>query len=144
MTKKKPRNITPYTTNVASIGFGGYTEPLESVLDKFFDSEAGSNTSERILQAIAAYDMAVKTNPTRQRAKKQRDDWRELIESMKELNQRLHPFYIPPPMLDTARSAYTKHAGGKPTLNEEIRDLLLRLLHLQKIFEATIIPTPSW
>jgi hypothetical protein len=146
MTTKKPRNVDPHTINVAVSGLGEFPE-LDKVLDTYFDTGARSNASERILQAVNAYHTDWQINPKRQPAEERREDWRQLIESMKELNQRLNPIHIPRPMLDAARIAYrpatfTKNMGGKPTLNDELGELLLRLRHLVKLFEA--IPEPRW
>jgi hypothetical protein len=143
MTKKNPRNVTPYTANAAVSGLGGYTEALNGVLDKYFPEETWQRTSKRIHRAIQTFYLSIQTNPSRQIARKQRDDRDQLIECMKELNIRLHPMHTPPPLMEPARSAYARSKRGKPTLEEEVRDLLLRLLHLQRIFEATTIPLPA-
>ncbi len=172
MTKKKSRNVQP-ACNLTLVALCATEEPLtegmlNKVLDKFCDAEAWPKLSKRIYQAIADYHTKLKANPQRRNAQKQRDDQHELIECMKELDTRLDPLYIPPPMLKAARSAYTCYAQkiryereniislddseivctaiirGKPVLIEEIHDLRLRLSHLQRLFEATEIPAPDW
>ena len=167
MTTKKPRS-EPHTTNVAFSGLGEFPE-LDKVLDTYFSKKARSDASERISQAITTYNMALQTNPQRQPAQERRADWRELIECMKEIDKRLGPFHKPLSMLNAAGTAYTavrwlerdpslppqdllsieellaekrQAFTGKPTLDEEIRELLLRLRHLRKLFEAT--PQPRW
>jgi hypothetical protein len=143
MTKKKARIVAPHTTNAAASGSLEFDAPLRQVIGKFADSGVAEAVAQ-ILKAVTAHNLAVKLNPQRQRAQDQRDDRSELIESMRELNIRLNPVHVPLPLLNAVREAYRARDGGKSTVDDEIRDLLLRLLHLQTLFEASTIPFPNW
>ncbi len=146
MTKKKSRNVQPYTINVAMCDLGGFEKPLSQVLHEFFDEAGAAWISKRILQAITDYNLELQANPQRKNARKQRDDRDELIECMRELSVRLDPTHIPLPLLKAVRSAYTRYERSihyeinKEAVDEEIHDLLLRLDHLRKVFQATEIP----
>ncbi len=143
MTKKKDRVIQPYTCNAAASALGGFDEPLKKVVKRFFDEESYPSISERILQAVTTYNLDFKINPDRKRTQQQRHDRHELIECLKELHIRLDRLHIPLPLQRAVKSTYIPHMWGKATLDDEIRDLLLRLWHLKKLFEANPIPTPN-
>lgn len=143
MTQRKPRSVEPYTMNLAAAGLGGFEGPLKKVLEKYFCGSACDELSKRVLDAITRYHLDVKSNPDRKATRLQQNDRSELIETMKELNQRLHPLHIPLPLYEPATIAYTSCQGGKTKLPEEIRDLLLRLRHLQSLFESIEIQTPA-
>lgn len=99
--------------------------------------------SALIFAALTRYQLEVKTNPDRKVTREQQKDRHELIETMKELSQRLFPWHIPLPMYEPAKTAYAPSKGGKPKLGEEISDLLLRLGYLQRLFESIEIQTPA-
>jgi hypothetical protein len=143
MTQRKPRFVEPYTMNMAVAGLGGFEGPLKEVLGRYFCESACDELSERILDAITRYHLDVESNPDRKVTRLQQKDRSELIETMKELNQRLHPLHIPLPLYEPAKIAYTPSKGGKAKLGEEISDLLLRLGHLQRLFESIEIKTPA-
>ncbi len=140
MTKRKNRNVQPYTCNAAAAGLGGFEEPLKNkVLRNFFDEEEWARVSQCIHDAVTQYNLDLQTNPARKIRLRQRQDQHELIECMKELNIRLNPLYIP--LWEAVKSAYLPYSGE--TLGEQIRDLLRRLSYLQKLFEATPFPLPN-
>lgn len=144
VSKKKPRTIKIYTLNAAFNAFGGFDEPLNTVLEDYFEETSVCTVvADRVYQAVHKYVSVLETNPARKITGEQRKDRQELIESLKEIRERLHPLYIPLPLLNRARSAYGPHRLGKPTLDLEIGDILQRLQHLQKLFEATEIPVPT-
>ncbi len=140
MTKRKNRNVQPYTCNAAVAGLGGFVEPLRiKVLREFFDEEEWARISQCIHDAVIQYNLDLQTNPDRKTRLRQREDQHELIECMKELNIRLHPWHIP--LWEAVKSAYLPYSGE--TLGEQIGDLLRRLRYLQKLFEETPIPLPN-
>lgn len=143
MTQRKPRSFEPYTMNLVLSASGGFEEPLKKVLRQYFHESACEEMTKLIFEALTRYNIEIKTNPDRKVTKEQKKDRHELIETMKELNQRLHPWHIPLPMYELAKTAYTPHQGGETILSEEIRDLLLRLRRLQQLFESIKIQTPA-
>jgi hypothetical protein len=143
MTQRKPRSFEPYTNRAVCSALGGFSDPLEKALREYFVASACAEINKRIHEAVGHYDLAKKTNPDRKVTREQQKDRHELIETMKELNMRLFPHHIPSPLYDPARTAYTPHKRGKPDLRDEIADLLLRMRHLQQLFESIEIPTPK-
>lgn len=140
MTKKKARVVQPYTINAAVSALMNFDEPLKkTVLKRFFEESNHRIISDRIHKAITTYDFYRKTNQDRKGAQKQRHDRQELIECLKELHTRLSPLRIPLPLLNVVKSIYIPYKSGKPTLDEEIRDLNLRVWHLKTLFDATPI-----
>lgn len=142
MTQRKPRSFEPYTMNIVISGFDGFSDPLNKVLHGYFDESACEEINKRIHEAVVRHDTALKTNQDRKITREQRKDRHELIETMNELKTRLTPWHIPSPLYDPAKTAYTPHERGKTVLWDEIADLLLRMDHLQQLFESIEIPTP--
>lgn len=144
MTPKKIKRFAPYTINMAVSGLSGFTEPLAAVFSSYFkNKDAWPKISDHIHEAMAAYGLDMQTNQLRKITSEQRIDRYELIACIKEVRNRIDPLYIPPPVLNTARDAYRPRKESKPTLDEELRDLLSRMHHLQQLFEHTDIPTPK-
>lgn len=129
--------------NLVVVGLGGFEGSLKKVLGQYFYESACDEMSKLIFDAITRYHLDVKSNPDRKVTREQQKDRNELIETMKELNQRLFPWHIPLPLYEPAKIAYTSYKGGKTNLSEEISDLLVRLKHLQCLFESIEIPTPA-
>lgn len=141
MTKKKARVIRPYTNNAAVSALAGFDEPLRTkVLKTFFDEENHQSISDGIHEAITTYYLHRKTNPDRKGAQKQRHDRQQLVECLKELRIRLSPLHIPLPLLSAVRSRYNLLEPGRPSLDDEMRDLMLRLRYLETLFDETQIP----
>lgn len=145
MTMKKPRNIQPYTLNLAFSGLGQFEARVEKVLYEYFaDKSMWPVIAARLYQAVTNYYLEVKINPDRKITRLQRADQHEMIECMKELSIRMHPvLYIPLPLLNKARTAYVQFDGLEKTLDEEIEAVLTRLSCLRTIFESIEIPAPA-
>lgn len=143
MTQRKPRSIESYTMNAAVAGLGGFEVPLKTALRGYFQGAVCEEISALIHDAVIRHQIEVRTNEDRKITKEQRKDRHELIETMKELDTRLFYLHIPTPLYDPARHAYRPCNGGKPTLGDEIADLLFRLRDLRRLFESIEIPTPS-
>ncbi len=141
MTQSKTRSIEPYTNNLVVHALGG--DELTKVVKMYFNDAAIENIVSQVFQAVGNYGITKKTNPDRKITKEQRKDRHELIETMKELSVRLTPWHIPTPLYDSAKSQYMPNGRGKPTLKEEIADLILRLDSLRKLFESIEIETPA-
>lgn len=129
--------------NLVVAGLGGFEGPLKKVLEQYFYESTCDEMSKLIFDAITRYHLDVKSNPDRKVTREQQKDRNKLIETMKELNQRLFPWHIPLPLYEQAKITYTSYKGGKTNLSEEISDLLVRLKHLQCLFESIEIPTPA-
>ncbi|TBR71262.1 MAG: hypothetical protein EPN72_14925 [Nevskiaceae bacterium] len=142
MTQSKPRAIKPNTMDLAIAARGGFTDPLKEKLGLYFNAAVCEEMAKRVLNAIASYEIEMKANPDRKIIREQRSDRHELIETMKELNIRLLPWHIPLPVYTPARTKYTPLGRGKSALRDEIGDLVLRIAHLQALFESINIPTP--
>lgn len=145
MTMKKPRNIQPYTSNLAFSGLGQFEDRVEKVLNEYFaDESMWPAIAARLYQAVTNYYLEIKINPDRKTTRLQRADQHEMIECMKELSIRMHPvLYIPLPLLNKARAAYVPFDGLEKTLDEEIKAVLTRLSYLRTMFESIEIPTPA-
>lgn len=98
MTQRKPRSFEPYTMNMEMAAFAEFGEPLNKALRQYFHESVCDEMSELIFAALTRYKLEVKTNPDRKITKKQQQDRHELIETMKELNQRLSYLHIPLPL----------------------------------------------
>jgi hypothetical protein len=129
--------------NMALSSFIGFNDPLKNVLKVYFIESACEEITHLIFNEVTNYQIKLKTNPDRKITKYQRKDQNELIETMKELNIRLNRIYIPLPLYDSVKAAYVPRSGGKLILSEEISCLLLRLQHLQQLFESIEIQTPA-
>lgn len=142
MTQRKPRSIEPYTNNLVAYGLGDFPG-LDQALLNYFNESVCKEISQRIFDLVSTYGIEIQINQDRKISREQRKDRHELIETMKELNMRLFPSHIPTPLYEPARIRYTPNERGKPTLTEEISDLLLRLRHLQHLFESIKVPSPT-
>lgn len=121
--------------NAAVSALGGFTEPLDAVVRRYFTNEnTRSEISKQVHQAVTAYGIEMQTNQLRKIISEQRSDRHELIECIKEVCNRIDPICIPKHILNTANGAYRACTDSKPTLAEELRDLRLRLNHIQRLF----------
>ncbi|WP_025917812.1 hypothetical protein [Herminiimonas sp. CN] len=147
MTQPKTNRFAPYTINMAVSGLSGFTAPFAQVLNSyssyFKDKCVWPAICDQVHEAVAACGLDVQTNPLRKATSEQRSDRDQLIACIKELRNRIDPLYIPLPMLNTARTVYRPYKDSKLTLDDELRDLLLRLHHIQKLFEPIVILTPK-
>lgn len=144
MTLKKIKRFAPYTINMAVSGLSGFTEPIDKVLHSYFkNKDAWPEISKRVHEAVGACGLEMQTNQLRKVTSEQRIDRQELIACIKEVRNRIDPMYIPLPMLNTASGAYRPRQDRKPTLDDELRELLLRLHDVQRLFESIEIPTPK-
>jgi len=135
---RSPRNKGPLTQNVHAVAFSGFDEKLNIVLSRYFDDEHHSRIFRQIYQAVSAYNLQLQERTI---AKNQRRDRKKLIACMKELSEQLHPASLPKPLLDAASSIVPYLL--LPRANDSaVRDILLRLLELQRLFERTEIPDP--
>jgi hypothetical protein len=144
MTQRKTKRFEPYTMNAAVSIWGGFTDPLDKVIGSYFKNKnEWPEISTQIHEVMSVYGIEMQANQLRKVTSQQRNDRHELIECIREVCNRIDPMHIPELMLNTARGVYRSCIGGKPTLNEEIRDLLLRLHHLQQLFVPIEIQTPN-
>lgn len=144
MTQRTIDRYGPFGSNGATGGLIVSPGLLDKVLSNYFkNKKAFPEISKRIIEAVVLCNLEMQANPLRKKTEEQRSDRRELIACIMELGNRIDPFYIPLPLLNTARTAYRPYNDGKATLGEEIRDLRLRLNHIKRLFESIEIPAPK-
>jgi len=136
MTKKKPRKVYPNTKNVACTpGLADFVLNLNRILkDHFDEATAIDEAYERIYGAAIGYLLDA-NSPQRDSAQSQRQDYENLIGSLREVIIRLDPRHIPLPIIEEARDIYAAKASSTIPIDYYIHNTLNQLDVLYQTFQ---------
>lgn len=144
MSRHKPRKVKIYTNRGAMHMHGGFQDKVQRTLDSYpFDDDDHPAIKNAIDQAITDFSISYKLNQNRQQTRHQREDRQQLIDSLREIKERLFYLHIPQPLWDQVNTHYVPHKQGQATLHDELADLWVRLHHLDQLFSQYEIPKPS-
>lgn len=147
MTKRIQRRVTPYTNNHAystATATDRFLLNIVASINEFFvDPPLVNECFDSVWNAATRYEFRLTSNQDRKISQRQRKDFDELLETLRELRIRLDPSHLPLPLIATAKAAFRPERSRSSTFEEEVENALQVIDYLRYLFREGGIPEPK-